>query len=223
MKVYLVLSILFALILETAIGVDTAGTEKDAAKEQKEVVETRRSKPTNVTLHKDFDQGTVLTYEYATVLEEYDDGTSANFLEAKVNLQDLNVWGLGELDKKSNVIKGQIRITVGWRNPQEDGYDLTGIEIQYNKDKDELKFDCVDGYGTGNLNTYNFDLKTGRDLYGRHNITIASWTNFHGPDPLGIQYRVPELNDCKIVTATATERPDFGENATPLIQPNKVV
>ena len=83
-----------------------------------------------------------LSYNYFTQLEEYEDGTSANFLMSEIRLSDLETFTM------ENGLSS-IRITLGWRNPQEDAYDFSGIDIKYNKDITKLKFSCIDGYGFG--------------------------------------------------------------------------
>jgi len=50
-----------------------------------------------------------LTYNYYTLLEEYNDGTSENYLVREVRLHDLET---AILDDTS-----QIRLTIGWKNP----------------------------------------------------------------------------------------------------------
>ena len=74
-------------------------------------------------------------------------------------------------------------MTVGWRNPQEDAYDLTSFEIayrpEYGGDAEDLQyFKCIDGYSNGSISTQLYDGETWKDVHGRHNITIKEWTDF---------------------------------------------
>ena len=106
-----------------------------------------------------------LSYNYRTVLEEYSDNTWANFLVSELVLADLETYALE--DKDSN-----IRLTLGWKNNQEDAYDFSGINIAYNKDPKRIKFTCVDGYGFGTTSTYVTNPKTGLTVGGEYNQTI---------------------------------------------------
>lgn len=95
-----------------------------------------------------------LTYYYTTELEEYSDGTSANFLVGELQLKNLNSV---KLDDTSS-----IRMSVGWRDPQRDAYDVTSFNIKYNLDNTLIKFEAVDGYSYGSIDSkyYNFDEAT---------------------------------------------------------------
>ena len=61
-----------------------------------------------------------MIYDYWTTEEEYDDGTKTQFLNQKLLLKDLNTFSF----KNNN---SYVRMSVGWSNPQEDGYDVTSI------------------------------------------------------------------------------------------------
>lgn len=109
-------------------------------------------------------------------------------------------------------------MTVGWRNPQEDAYDLTSLDILYDQDTAEIKYECRDGYANGTISTKDYYTIDGAaspiDIYGRHNITIGEWTTYKDPAGFGeTYYRVPETNDCEVISADATARQDFGEDA----------
>jgi len=55
--------------------------------------------------------------------------------------------------------KSSIRMSVGWRNPQEDAYDVTSINIKYNKNSADMKFKCEDGYANGSVSTAFYNNK----------------------------------------------------------------
>lgn len=50
-------------------------------------------------------------------------------------------------------------MSVGWRNPQEDAYDVTSINIKYNKNSADMKFKCEDGYANGSVSTAFYNNK----------------------------------------------------------------
>lgn len=77
------------------------------------IIEQRMSKTQNVTLMYSNEKGTgftKLSYNFHTMLEEYSDGTSENFLVSEVRLADLETVDL--VDGVSS-----IRLTIGWKNP----------------------------------------------------------------------------------------------------------
>lgn len=91
-----------------------------------------------------------LTYSYITELEEYDDGSFANFLVGELQLKNLNTFNMAETNS--------IRMSVGWRDPQRDAYDVASFNIKYNTDNTKIKFEAVDGYSYGSIDSkyYNF-------------------------------------------------------------------
>ena len=68
-------------------------------------------------------------------------------MNAEVKLQDLQTERLGNGEKATD----DIRFTIGFKNPQEDGYDLTSFDILYKPDVRDLKFSCIDGYSNGTI------------------------------------------------------------------------
>ena len=98
-------------------------------KEASKLVETRESPETIKTLMTDELSGsnTKLIYTFKTVQNKFEDETSEYYLDAKITLQNLNT--LNFVDEKDS-----IRMSVGWRNPQEDAYDVHSFEILYNTD-----------------------------------------------------------------------------------------
>lgn len=49
--------------------------------------------------------------------------------------------------------RDEIRVTIGIRNPMDDAYDLTGIEIRYDRRPDKIVYLCNDGYANGTIST----------------------------------------------------------------------
>lgn len=111
-----------------------------------------------------------------------------------------------------------IRVSVGWRNPEEDAFDISCLQFQY---KPEYKDDaevlantrCIDGYSNGSISTRLYDDQNWVDIYGRHNITIKEWTDYllkekekdNHPKKDEITYRVHEVQNCKMVSAKASK------------------
>lgn len=54
-------------------------------------------------------------------------------------------------------------MTIGWRNPQEDGYDLTSINIWYNKNNQNVLYKCEDGYANGTISSSYYNPTTNLD------------------------------------------------------------
>ena len=63
-----------------------------------------------------------------------------------MTLKDLNTVNF--VDEKDSV-----RMSVGWRNPQEDAYDVHSFEIAYNTDPNKCEVTAVDGYCFGSIPT----------------------------------------------------------------------
>ena len=95
----------------------------------REIVEVRPEEPkkTNMTLAFDVEQFAYITYSYWTTLEVYDDGTSERFLNSHVILHDVNTYYL-----KND--RSFVRMSIGWKNIQEDAYDVSSVEFLYNSD-----------------------------------------------------------------------------------------
>jgi hypothetical protein len=88
-------------------------------------------------------------------------------------------------------------MTVGWRNPQEDAYDLTSINIWYNKINYNVLYKCEDGYANGTISSSYYSPTTFLDIFGRHNITIYEWTDFINNTNIKTPiFRAPETNEC---------------------------
>ena len=102
---------------------------------------------------------------------------------------------------------------------------MTGVDIEYWKDSEQIVYNCYDGYANGSISTAEYYTIDGApstfDIYGSHNITISEWTV--NKDPLGVvnadnptvgtYYRVPETNECEVMSGTTTPRADYGEDA----------
>lgn len=156
--------------------------------------------------------------------QKYDNKTKANFLIGEVTLRDLPTQLLYEGYDEADLSKRpSIRISIGWRNPQEDAYDITSLVIDYTKDE-TITATCVDGYANGSISTklYNPQIKkpfyTQKwDNYDIHNITIKEWTdNVDIVDETGLpdgenykkmSYRLEENQDCQILSQSVTKYP----------------
>lgn len=141
--------------------------------------------------------------------QSYDDGTKKNFLVGRITLKDLQTEYLfDDYDEKDPAKSPQIRVSIGWRNPQEDAYDITSMAIDFSPEG-EIKAACVDGYSNGSISTkfYNpaavvpYMTQKWNNL-NIHNITIKEWTDYVNKvnfDANGenkyktMQYRIPEL------------------------------
>ena len=53
-----------------------------------------------------------------------------------------------------------IRMSVGWRDPQRDAYDVTSFNIKYDTDSTKIKFEAVDGYAYGSIDSLYYNFKT---------------------------------------------------------------
>ena len=162
--------------------------------------------------------GTRLNYRYKTRFEIDANGKSSNTLVGEIELVDLQTKRMDQ-DKRDS-----IRISIGWRNPQEDAYDITNIDIHYNRDPTQIKYECIDGYSNGSLSTKYFSGGTGNNLdnEGRHNITLKEWTDNYDAKVNNLHWRAPEQNDCKIVSGTTEGRQDFGETKVNNVQDKDV-
>ena len=121
-----------------------------------DIVEIRNSSVTNTTLFNDYidlDTPVLFSYSYYTSVEVYEDGSSEAYLYGDLRLLDLSTYYF-EGDQDS------IRMTVGWRNPMENAYDFTSINIIYQKDEETMLFTCDDGYGFGSQSTEHSDETT---------------------------------------------------------------
>ena len=145
-----------------------------------------------------------MTYAYWTTLEVYDDGTSTRYLNSRLRLHNLNTF----LFREDNSF---VRMSVGWRNPQEDAYDVSSITFQYKLDQSLSTVECVDGYANGSISTSFYNANTQTDYLGRHNVTIKEWTDNIIPVTLPNgkirNYRVPEPQQCELISSSISERP----------------
>ena len=94
--------------------------------DDKTILTTRYSSEIQRTLTKDPKVGTELVYGFKTEHRIYTDGSSQDFLVGTMSLRNVQTKRMWSDDKTD------LRMTVGWRNPQEDSYDLTSVEIRYN-------------------------------------------------------------------------------------------
>lgn len=151
----------------------------------RKIIEIRNSTAVNKTMIRDYTTGAKLTYSFYTSLEEYNDGTSHSFLISDVTLHDVNTYAMTE--------SSSVRITIGWRNPQEDAYDYTGLTFVYNPNYKVISALVSDGYGFGNVKTEYYDKKKLVDAEGNYNTTVELWTNYEVDDPKSkLAYRLAE-------------------------------
>ncbi len=54
-------------------------------------------------------------------------------------------------------------MSVGWRNPMEDGYDVTSFTAAYDTDETKIKFTAEDGYAWGSINSKYYGYKWIKD------------------------------------------------------------
>ena len=116
-------------------------------------------------------------------------------------------------------------MSIGWRNPQEDAYDITSISINYTKDGSLFDAQCIDGYANGSISTQYFNPDKVKpygtfkwDGYDMYNITMKEWTdNMHSVDQRAdnsdtsykvMQYRIGESQDCEIISKSVTDYPN---------------
>ena len=135
--------------------------------------ETRESAKTTVSLLAD--GKTKMGYTYNTLVE---DGTY--YLVGELALTDLNT--LHFVDSTSADNFKSIRMSVGWRNPMEDAYDVTSFNIIYDKDNTKVEFKPEDGYAWGSIESKYYGFKWDKatktatndsgDQYGNYNRTI---------------------------------------------------
>lgn len=115
---------------------------------------------------------------------------------------------------------------MGWRNPQEDAYDITSIQLNYSSDG-TVDAKCIDGYANGSISTRYYNPGTQAPYYTQnwggydiHNITIKEWTD--APDDIDeteevgaenvkvMKYRIKEegdANNCEITQADFSKYP----------------
>lgn len=170
---------------------------------------------------------TKLIYTFKTIQEKYSDETNKYYLQATMTLKGLNTVNFVDA-------KDSIRMSVGWRNPQEDAYDVHSFDITYDTDPEKCVVDPLDGYCFGSVPTtqistdieaevisYKIDgVYTGYDQNGRHNSTIKQWTDFKDPQTENVgtdavpdnkvkNYRSYEaFNDIEIMSKVITPRPN---------------
>ena len=120
----------------------------------------RKSKTTQKPLWQVTD-GPSLNYQFTTQLEIAEDGTEQRFLIGEFELIDV---GTNYLKSPTATNQHEIRVSVGWRNPQEDAYDVTSINFKYHETASEVKCEAVDGYAVGSIDShfYNWEWVSGK-------------------------------------------------------------
>ena len=113
-----------------------------------EIKEKRNSEAVNKTLITDsfMDPPVKFSYSFYTSLEVYDDGSSQSYLYGDIDLLDVNTYYFSS-DQQA------LRMSVAWENTQENAYDITNIDVQYNMDETKAIFTCIDGYSRGSVET----------------------------------------------------------------------
>ena len=111
---------------------------------------SRDSDPTTKTLISDL--GTKLIYTYSTLVED-----DEYFLVGELQLKDLNTFNFVDSDSPDNY--KSVRMSVGWRNPMEDGYDVTSFNIAYDRDATKIVFTAEDGYAYGSIDSEYYGYK----------------------------------------------------------------
>ena len=138
-----------------------------------------------------------------------DDNEKSFTLVGELKLENVNTYWFVTDSEITDALK-TLRMSVGWRNPQEDAYDVHSFRIQYDKDENAVQFTPEDGYCYGSIDTqyYQIDgVATGVDQNGEYNSTIKQWTD--NILPVGDKtYRVTEeSNDITVTSSSATPRP----------------
>ena len=146
---------------------------------------TKNSTSTLLMLQKDDVTGAQLDYGYFTMEQtNKENNTKDYYLVGEITLRDLPTQLLYEnYDKDDEAKKPNIRISIGWRNPQEDAYDITSIMINYTADG-TISAECIDGYSNGSISTKLYNPSTVEpfytqkwDGYNIYNITMKEWTD----------------------------------------------
>jgi hypothetical protein len=101
-------------------------------------------------------------------------------------------------------------LSVGWRNPQLDAYDIDSFRVIYDRDENKVQFLPEDGYCYGSIDSQYYKVDgdaNGKDQNGEYNSTIKQWTDNISPVS-DKTYRVEEkVNDITIIESSVTSRP----------------
>ena len=95
--------------------------------------------------------GPTLNYVYSTQLEIAEDGTEQRFLIGELELIDVKT---NYLQSPTATQEHEIRVSVGWRNPQEDAYDVTSVNFKYHETSSEVTCEPADGYAVGSIDSH---------------------------------------------------------------------
>ena len=127
-----------------------------ASSVQQELVisSTRNSTETSKTLITA--NNTKLDYTFKTVVEKYEDNSEATFLYGELTLNDVVTYYAA--DPVGDVFD-EIRYSVGWRNPEEDGYDVTSFTFKYDTDYTKVTCEAIDGYAFGSIDSFYYNWK----------------------------------------------------------------
>lgn len=103
------------------------------------------------------DGNTKLSYTFNTLIED-----DQYYLIGELSLKGLNTLHFVDSDSADNY--KSVRMSVGWRNPMEDAYDVTSFNIVYDRDNTKIEFKPEDGYSWGSIDSkyygYKWDTST---------------------------------------------------------------
>ena len=111
---------------------------------------TRESASTSVSLLAD--GNTKLMYSYNTLVED-----DKYYLVGELSLKGLNTIHFVD-DASADNFKS-LRMSVGWRNPMEDAYDITSFNVVYDRDNTKIEFKPEDGYAWGAIDSIYYGFK----------------------------------------------------------------
>jgi hypothetical protein len=142
-------------------------------------------------------------------MKQGEDNEKTFTLVGELKLENVNTYWFDTSSAIDDALK-TMRMSVGWRNNQEDAYDIHSFRVKYNSDENKVEFTPEDGYCYGSIETQYYQIDgtaTGVDQNGEYNSTIKQWTDNILPVD-DKTYRVDETNnDITITTTSATPRP----------------
>ena len=155
------------------LAVDSKGVKLEETRESKDTIKS--------LILPEGEKGVSLIYTYKTILEYYSDQSSITYLQATLELQNVNTKYFTTTGGSTG---SSVRMSVGWRNPQEDAYDIHSFNIDYKYDTngDKLhEIQAIDGYCSGSIHSQYYrqdNVPTGVDQYGKFNTSIQQWTDY---------------------------------------------
>ena len=134
---------LFNLILALAAS---------SAQDELVISSTRNSTETQKTLITA--NNTKLDYKFKTVIEKYKDDSESTFLYGELILSDVVTYYAAD---PVDGVSDEIRYSIGWRNPEEDGYDVTSFTFKYDTDSSKITCEAVDGFSYGSIDSFYYN------------------------------------------------------------------